>query len=144
MPRVTPALAKNTIRRALRAVIDAEPSRAAIAELWKHFESRCAYCGRVLDKPLREGHIDHLAPTTRGGTNHLSNRVLSCSSCNGDEKRERDWREFLREKNSDAGVFDQRRTFRCDHVQNLLVDLADVARCEPRIHVKDAHGFRCI
>jgi hypothetical protein len=38
----------------------------------------------------------------------LSNRVLSCASCNGDEKRERDWREFLREKNADADVFDLR------------------------------------
>ncbi|WP_081161523.1 HNH endonuclease [Ensifer aridi] len=38
----------------------------------------CAYCGNIAD-PV---HIDHIIPLSRGGTNHLSNLTVSCSSCN--------------------------------------------------------------
>jgi len=48
-----------------------------------------------------------------GGTNHISNRVLACASCNGDEKRESDWIEFLRGKTSSELEFRSRR----EHIQ---------------------------
>jgi hypothetical protein len=35
--------------------------------------------------------------------------VLACARCNGDEKRERPWQEFLLEKSADAGVLAERR-----------------------------------
>jgi len=33
--------------------------------------------------------------------NHISNRVLACNICNGDEKRENDWQKFLAQKCGD-------------------------------------------
>src|SRR2546426_3295520 len=109
MPKMTPGYAKNTICRALRAVVDPEPSAKEIAALWDHFGNACAYCGCALDKKGRGGHIDHLVPTTTGGTNHISNRVLSCPPCNGDEKRETPWIEFLHAKITDPTISSERR-----------------------------------
>lgn len=39
---------------------------------------RCAYCGTI-EAPF---HYDHLYPVSRGGSNHASNIVLACASCN--------------------------------------------------------------
>src|SRR5260221_1078354 len=103
---MTPGQAKNAMRRALRAVLDDGPNPSEIERLWKYFSSTCAYCDRALSKADREGHIDHLIS---GGTNHISNRVLSCSSCNGDEKRELDWLEFLKKKAPNESVFRSHR-----------------------------------
>ena len=50
--------------------------------------------------------MDHLIPN---GGNGLYNKVLACSICNGDEKREQDWQEFLKEKCSgDPSIFNDR------------------------------------
>jgi HNH endonuclease len=106
MPKMTPGYAKNTMRRALRAVIDPEPSASEIAKLWEYFGSACAYCERPLSRGNREGHVDHLIS---GGTNHISNRVLSCPACNGDETRDEDWLVFLRKKTLDQQIFRARR-----------------------------------
>jgi len=97
------------MRRALRAVLDPELKDQQRDELWAYFNSECAYCGKPLSREQREGQADHLVPTALGGTNHLSNRVLSCGSCNGDHKRERDWREFLEEKVQDLETLTTRR-----------------------------------
>jgi hypothetical protein len=44
-----------------------------------------------------------------GGGNHLGNLVLACGTCNGDEKREEEWREFLRRKTAgDPALFAER------------------------------------
>ena len=96
--RDTPSMAKNKIARSLRAILDPCPSNKAIQELWDHFSSKCAYCGSALSREKREGHLDHLTPITAGGTNDIHNHVLACGRCNGDEKRESPWREFLKFK----------------------------------------------
>lgn len=101
MAKVTPAMAKNTIKRSLRAIVDRELTGPEKAAIWVYFSSRCAYCGCDLIPGAREGHMDHLIPVQCGGTNHISNRVLSCPRCNGDEKREEDWKNFLERKISD-------------------------------------------
>ena|ERR1035437_281387 len=106
MPRSSIGQAKNTVRRALRAIIDREPAEKDITRLWDYFESACAYCGLKLVRSDRKGHADHLV---HNGPNHISNRVLSCWTCNGDEKRDRDWIEFLKQKVSDAGILSARR-----------------------------------
>ena len=41
----------------------------------------CAGCGRVLEKAFME--LDHIAPKSEGGANHILNRILLCRPCNG-------------------------------------------------------------
>lgn len=44
---------------------------------------RCAHCGASIDLELEaDGHIDHIIPLARGGTNDLVNLQLLCESCN--------------------------------------------------------------
>lgn len=95
--RNTVALAKNIMRRSVNEILD--PSPRSVEPLWEHFESRCAYCGKALDRDRREGHVDHAAPD---GGNQLGNLLLSCAACNGDEKREQSWEDFLAVKASRA------------------------------------------
>ncbi len=43
----------------------------------------CAACGTNISLELdADGHIDHIVPLARGGTNDLSNLQLLCSACN--------------------------------------------------------------
>lgn len=98
MAKDTPSMAKNKMRRCLAAILDPHPSRTEIDALWQYFDSRCAYCGLELDRVARVGHIDHIFPTSEGGTNDIHNHVLACAACNGDEKRERPWKAFLMQK----------------------------------------------
>lgn len=108
MPSTTIPYARNVIRRALIGIVDPEPTGAEINALWQFFDSSCAYCGRTIDRSRRAGHVDHLVSMSVGGANHVSNRVLSCATCNGDEKRDKDWREFLREKAIDDATYSDR------------------------------------
>ena len=41
----------------------------------------CAGCGRVLEQAFME--LDHIAPKSEGGANHILNRILLCRPCNG-------------------------------------------------------------
>ena len=109
MPAATIAYAKNTIRRAFREVVESSPSKSQIADLWSYFESTCVYCGKILDRKNKDGHVDHLVPASKGGLNHISNRVLSCATCNSDEKLDRPWEEFLLLKNADPEIFSERK-----------------------------------
>jgi 5-methylcytosine-specific restriction endonuclease McrA len=45
---------------------------------------RCQYCGRAAIelRPREALTRDHLVPLSRGGTNHWSNVVTACSTCN--------------------------------------------------------------
>jgi hypothetical protein len=93
--KYTVAQAKNSMRRAVAEILD--PSPASVDAVWEHFRHRCAYCGCELDREARQGHIDH---AEKDGGNHLGNLVLACGTCNGDEKRDQSWREFLPNKAS--------------------------------------------
>jgi hypothetical protein len=95
--------AKNKMRKTVEAIVDPPPRD--IGPIWDHFESACAYCGVALNRPDRKGHIDHA--TARGG-NQLGNLILACSTCNGDEKLDESWREFLRRKATDTDVYAKR------------------------------------
>jgi hypothetical protein len=94
----TPSKAKCAIKRALGEVIDPSPSEKEVAELWVYFCSSCIFCGCALARDSRKGHIDHLVAKSAGGSNHIANRVLSCDGCNGDDKREAPWEQFLEQK----------------------------------------------
>jgi hypothetical protein len=92
--------AKNAMKRAVQEILDPGPRN--VDSLWAHFGSECAYCGRPLDRARREGHVDHADPS---GGNQLGNLILACGACNGDEKRDEPWRDFLRKKEVDAMAF---------------------------------------
>jgi len=104
MPAITPGLVKNMIRRSLREIVDPSPTKEDKERIWKFFNSECAYCGKPLIKLQKQGHIDHLFPSSLGGPNHISNRVLSCATCNEAEKLDRAWQEFMRQKNREPAV----------------------------------------
>ena len=87
--------AKNVMLRAMREILD--PSPIDVGPVWDHFESRCAYCDVALDIAGRSAHIDH---AEAAGGNHLGNLVLACGSCNGDDKRDMPWRDFVASKSS--------------------------------------------
>lgn len=98
MPKDTPSMAKNKMRRCLTAILDPHPSAVQVVELWNYFHFSCAYCGIPLDRIFRNGHLDHVVPAAAGGSNEIHNSVLSCHRCNGDEKREEEWQSFLSRK----------------------------------------------
>lgn len=100
---------KNMIGRALRGVVDLEPTGKQVTALWEFFLAQCAYCGEQLQKGNKSAHIDHLVPISQRGTNHISNRVLSCARCNEVEKKDRMWEAFLSEKCPDIELFERRK-----------------------------------
>ncbi|EJS2612229.1 HNH endonuclease [Vibrio alginolyticus] len=98
MAKDTPSMAKNKIKRSLGVIIDPHPTEREKTMLWEYFNNSCAYCGLTMERKSRVGHLDHVIPTSEGGNNSIFNYVLSCSICNGDEKREMDCLEFLTNK----------------------------------------------
>jgi hypothetical protein len=91
-----PPQARNAIRRALLHVAGVRFSKLYKDRCREHFNNRCAYCGSLIEPNSRKGHFDHaVAIASSSNAFHL---VYACGSCNGDEKRERDWEGFLREK----------------------------------------------
>jgi 5-methylcytosine-specific restriction endonuclease McrA len=125
MGKMTPSQAKNAIRRALAGVLDPHPSSSQVQQIWGFFDSSCAYCGQSLTRGTRDAHIDHLVSASAGGSNELGNFVLSCSICNGDEKREAPWEGFLRKKAVDDATFISRK----DRIERWM------SRCEAAIIV---------
>lgn len=101
MPAPTPGYVKAMIRRSLREIVDHSPTKREEQKIWEFFDSKCAYCGKKLSKSHKEGHIDHLVSASLGGANDISNRVLSCSTCNEKEKLNMPWEKFLSQKNPD-------------------------------------------
>ena len=89
----TPSGAKNALKKALREIIDPNLTDAERSAVWEHFDKRCAYCEKLLERDSRRAHLDHLIPAEG---NYLRNRVLACDRCNGDHKREGDWEIVLR------------------------------------------------
>ena len=63
--------------------------------------SSCHYCGKHLQTktrakrlPTNYCHIEHIVPREHGGTNELTNLVLSCKHCNT-RKATQDYAEFI-------------------------------------------------
>lgn len=54
--------------------------RAKKAQLLREYGSCCWWCGCYL--PPEKRTIDHLFPTSRGGSNSLENLRLACLPCN--------------------------------------------------------------
>lgn len=91
-----PPQARNTIKRALLHVAGIRFSKLYKERCRTRFHATCAYCGLSIEAGSRKGHYDHaIAIASQSNRFHL---VYACSTCNGDQKRERDWEGFLREK----------------------------------------------
>jgi hypothetical protein len=103
MAATSVSAAKNRMARAVESILDSWP--ASTDPIWDFFSSECAYCGVKLVKGERLGHIDHA--TSKAG-NHMGNLVLACSVCNGDEKLDKNWREFLEQKVADQASRQER------------------------------------
>jgi hypothetical protein len=129
MGKMTPSQARNSIRRALSGVLDPSPNASQVHRIWDFFDSSCAYCGKPLVRGNRDGHIDHLVSLTAGGSNALSNFVLACAICNGDEKRDERWREFLRRKVPDAATFRSRK----DRIDKWMASCGTAATAAPAV-----------
>jgi 5-methylcytosine-specific restriction endonuclease McrA len=110
MSKDSPSITKNKIRRCLIAIYDPLPSKVEEDKLWKYYESCCAYCGVAIQRKSRTGHLDHLIPSSEGGSNNIHNHALSCAHCNGDEKREESWQSFLSKKASNNSVYNERKS----------------------------------
>lgn len=95
---MTPSQGKNGIFKALLEIVDPPLKRSEERRIRAFFENRCAYCNREIPVEGRTGHIDPLIPRQQGGTNHPSNLVLACTICNGDEKLDQGWQEFINYK----------------------------------------------
>lgn len=135
MPAPTPGYVKNMIRRCFREQVDKSPTKAQTDRIWRYFENSCAYCGAMLDRSKKEGHIDHLVSASQGGANNISNRVLSCANCNEKEKLDEDWMEFLARKVACTSTRKERvnrieqwiaqQEMECAVVSEALLKLAD-------------------
>ncbi|MDO5768233.1 MAG: HNH endonuclease signature motif containing protein [Psychrobacter sp.] len=112
MAKTTPSMAKNQMRRSLLQIIDSHPTKQQVQQLRAYFENQCAYCGVYIDPQGRQGHLDHLLSIKEGGTNDIHNFVLACNICNGDEKRELPWQQFLQQKceSLPPSIYNQRLT----------------------------------
>jgi hypothetical protein len=91
------------MRRTVAELLDPTPRN--VTAVWDFFNDCCAYCGTPLSRDGRAAHIDHAVP---GAGNQLGNLVLACGTCNGDEKREESWREFLTRKTNAPDVLVER------------------------------------
>ena len=98
MSYTTPSIAKNKIQRSLLQIIYGYPDQKAKQKIWQYFENRCAYCNAYIDQGSRQSHLDHLIAISDGGKNDIYNFALACNICNGDEKREQYWLDFLKLK----------------------------------------------
>jgi hypothetical protein len=138
MINYTPSTAKNHMRRTLWALLNPMPSSTEIDELWQYFESRCAYCGMRLDRRARGGHLDHIVSSSAGGTNEIYNRVLSCPKCNGDDKRDEPWQEFLKRTVSDSGLLKTRHAIISNWIARSTRTTLNEEMCEEARRIVEA------
>jgi hypothetical protein len=100
----SPARVKNLMHRAFNDLLDPPPSVAEQKRVRAHFGDRCAYCDAPAEP--RDGHLDH---ADAAGGNGIGNLILACKRCNGDEKREMNWDQFVMLKSAgDAEAYVRR------------------------------------
>ncbi|WP_053603307.1 HNH endonuclease [Bacillus gobiensis] len=68
--------------RAARAGIPMEITVDQIRTIYNAHDGKCIYCGATEEETGKSHHMDHITPLSRGGTNHISNLVIACASCN--------------------------------------------------------------
>lgn len=108
MGKQSSSQAKNTIKRSLFELISKSPTEKQKQQIWTYFGNKCAYCGIKLIREERKGHLDHIVPSADGGGNGMYNKLLACSKCNGDEKKDTDWETFLATKAKTKKIYNER------------------------------------
>ena len=93
------------MRKAISDLVDQPLTKKEKQQVWDYFNSRCAFCGKSIERISRYGHIDHLVSRAGSGSNQLGNCVLACKECNGNEKRDQPWKDFLKLKCGDNPTF---------------------------------------
>lgn len=80
-------------RRAIFGNAEGVHTDADVARLRQQQRDRCAYCKRDLGG---KGHVDHILPLSKGGSNWPDNIQLTCPSCNSRKATKRP-EQFARE-----------------------------------------------
>ena len=135
---MTPSQARNAIKRSLKTLIDPKPTPQQKARIWAHFQHQCAYCGCPLKRSERKAHIDHLIAESEGGSNQLCNLILTCPTCNGDEKREHALQAFLLEK---CGNDHKKYTDRRDRISQWQSEQGGTATLTPEQQALVSEAF---
>ena len=91
-PEKSRAIVRN--RRARKAAADGTHSKEDIGQIRKMQKDRCACCMMPLK---RKGHVDHIKPLSKGGSNWPCNLQILCAPCN-QTKNSRDPIEFMQSK----------------------------------------------
>jgi 5-methylcytosine-specific restriction endonuclease McrA len=80
-------------RRRSREASAGEFTRKELQQLWHRVPHRCAVCEVKIT--IKNRHVDHIQPLSRGGRNVIANIQFTCSGCNL-KKGSRDPIEFMR------------------------------------------------
>jgi len=115
------------MRRGLRLLVDPDPGPEERKRVYGFFGYECAFCGIKLENGA--GDLDHLVSASRGGTNYISNRVLSCKRCNADEKRDADWVGFLAKKAPEGVTFNRRK----ERIEDWILAAGGIRTLNPEI-----------
>ena len=75
-------LLSNLKKRAKEDGTTADVTLTQLKALFAAFDGRCVYCGITEDERGVGHDVDHVIPTSRGGSHHISNLVLACRPCN--------------------------------------------------------------
>lgn len=51
-------------------------------KLYNFFSGHCSYCGAEEVNSARTFHVDHVTPTSLGGSHSADNLILACAACN--------------------------------------------------------------
>lgn len=85
------AVVRSIRRRARKRDAGGDWTRNDITKMKKDQKNKCWWCGVELTKGY---HVDHRIPLSKGGSNAISNLVVSCPTCNFHKAAKMPW-EFM-------------------------------------------------
>lgn len=83
--------------------------RSVMREVFEKTNGRCWYCGTT-HRPFDNWQIEHQNPRIRGGSDHISNLVVACATCNAAKGKRtvEEYRKYIKAKleNQITGAFE--------------------------------------